>query len=192
MSRLIADADPTRWVEVTGRGLRGGRNRRALVRTLLASGGVSADTPGSGLLRAIGGVTARLALRSTDGRVLAWAWKDNPDQAAVMAHVQPMTHEVRIMRASMPIEHDDTQPFPSPFLGAGEKLWLDALQGAAHDWVTYTWDTGDELVTVRAVSGDRERFGTIVPHVDALARTIRLTRDIVADQSGEILVLPPA
>jgi hypothetical protein len=59
-------------------------------------------------------------------------------------------------------------------------------------FATYTWDTGTHLVTLSAVSGDRERFGTVLEELDALARTVRLVDDLPLGEGAPILRIDPA
>lgn len=192
MTRLLADADSTRWVPVTGRGLRGGRHRKAAIRMLLGSAGLPQGAPGSGFLAWIANRAARAMMRRSDGRILAWVWKDDPELLVAIAQVQELTAQLRTARAMMPIEYDDTEDFRSPFLGQGEKLVVDMPQGErALLSATYTWDTGTQLVTLQAASPDRERFRTLLPAIEDLARTLRLSDDLEVGESN-ILRLPPA
>ncbi|WOF22772.1 hypothetical protein N8K70_15460 [Microbacterium betulae] len=192
MTRLLADADAARWVPVTGRGLRGGRHRKAAIHMLLGSAGLVQGAPGSGLLAWIANRAARAMMRHSDGRILAWVWKDDPELVVVIAQAQALTSELRAARASMPMEYDDTESFPSPFLGVGEKLVVDLPQGERSLLTaSYTWDTGSQLVSLQAASPDRERFGTLLPAVDDLARSLRLSDDLEVGESN-VLRLPPA
>jgi hypothetical protein len=192
MTRLLADADAARWVPVTGRGLRGGRHRKAAIRMLLGSAGIARGAPGSGLLAWIANRATRAMMRHSDGRMLVWVWKEDPELVVAMAQVQELTSQLRTARAMMPIEYDDTEDFRSPFLGTGEKLVMDVPQGERPLLTaTYTWDTGTQLVTLQAASPDRERFGIVVPAVDELARTLRLSDDLEVGESN-VLRLPPA
>jgi hypothetical protein len=109
-----------------------------------------------------------------------------------MANTQELTNEVRRARAVMPIEYDDTETFTTP-LGGGEKLVMSfPSQPAQPPFATYTWDTGSHLITLTAVGGDRERFGTLIPSLDDLARSIRIADDLTGGESPDILRLPPA
>ncbi|HTN56120.1 MAG TPA: hypothetical protein VLZ82_08035, partial [Microbacterium sp.] len=91
----------------------------------------------------------------------------------------------------MPIEYDDTENFPTP-LGVGEKLLMPLPpRPEAPATATYTWDTGSHLITLTAVCNDRERFGTLEPALDALARSIRIADDLTGGESN-VLQLPPA
>jgi len=131
-------------------------------------------------------------MRRSDGRILAWVWKDDPELLVAIAQVQELTAQLRTARAMMPIEYDDTEDFRSPFLGQGEKLVIDMPQGERSLLsATYTWDTGTQLVTLQAASPDRERFRTLLPAIEDLARTIRLSDDLEVGESN-ILRLPPA
>lgn len=203
MMRLHADADATQWVPVTGSlGLRGRRHRKRAIAMLFAQAGRSLGmaTPGAG-----GGVAAwaasqavPLLLRKADGRVLVWVWKDDPELVVALAQLQQATPQLRTARAMMPIEYDDTEDFRSPFLGAGEKLAVPLPRGSSGDaasappYTTYTWDTGDTFVTLTAVGGDRERFGTIAGALDDLARSLRLVGDVPVTGSGDVLRLDPS
>ncbi|MGW9114253.1 hypothetical protein [Microbacterium sp. NPDC055683] len=192
MTRLLADADTSRWVPVTGRGFRGGRHRKAAIRMLLGSAGLPQGAPGSGFLAWIANRAARAMMRQSDGRVLAWVWKDDPELVVAIAQVQELTSQLRAARAMMPMQYDDTEDFRSPHLGAGEKLVVDMPQGErALLSATYTWDTGTHLVTLQAASPDRTRFLTLLPAVEDLARTLRLSDELEVGESN-VLRLPPA
>lgn len=193
MLRLHADADEARWVPVTGSlGLRGRRHRKKAIRMLL---GQAAAASGAGGPRRGGGVmawamsqTAPMLLRRADGRVRVWVWKDEPELAVALAQVQQLTPQLRMARAMLPIEYDDTEDFRSPNLGSGEKLDMTmppAGGAAAPPTVTYTWDSGTHLVTLTVVSGDRERFGTVMPALDVLARRLRVVDDVTLAPGDE-------
>lgn len=195
-SHLQADADPARWVPLKGSGFGGGRHRRAAIRMLLSTAGLVQGQPGSGVVAFIANRAVRAGLRRANGRFLAWSWKEDPEALAVLAQAQRITPQVRAARASMPIEYDDTETFSNPHLGAGEKLVMDAPASEPNQpqrlsFVTYTWDTGEELITLHAVSPDRERFLTFVPALDELARTLRWNTDFEVGESN-VLRLPPA
>ena len=135
-------------------------------------------------------------MRKAAGRVLAWVWKDEPELLVVMAQVQQATPQLRTARAMMPMEYDDTESFRSPHLGVGEKLAMplppQSADGASPPpFVTYTWDTGAQFVTVTAVCSDRERFGTVIAAVDELARAVRVVDDIALGESPGVLRIDP-
>ncbi|MCT9819628.1 hypothetical protein N3K63_04930 [Microbacterium sp. W1N] len=202
MTRLTADADPSRWVPVTGSlGLRGRRHRKAAIRMLLsqargmggaAAGEAGAPRPGGGFAAWAMSQAAPLLMRKADGRVLVWVWKDDPSLLVVMAQVQQATPQLRAARATMPIEYDDTEDFRNTHLGTGEKLVMAiAPDGRTPPFATYTWDTGTHLVTVTAVCGDRERFGTVIGAVDEIARSLRLADDLTVGESPTVLRIDP-
>ncbi|WP_399548523.1 hypothetical protein [uncultured Microbacterium sp.] len=128
MMRLQADADPVRWVPVTGSfGLRGRRHRKRAIGMLLAQANAALGaTPRPGAGRGVAAWAMSQAvpmlLRRADGRVLVWVWKDDPELVVALAQVQQATPQLRTARAMMPMEYDDTEDFRSPFLGLGEKL----------------------------------------------------------------------
>lgn len=136
---------------------------------------------------------APLLMRKADGRVLVWVWKDDPRLLVAMAQIQEATPQLRTARAMMPMEYDDTEPFRTPALGAGEKLVM-ALppDGASPPFASYTWDTGTHLVTLSAVGGDRERFGTVIDAVDDLARSLRIVDDLTVGGDPGVLRLDPS
>ncbi len=132
-------------------------------------------------------------MRRADGRVLVWVWKDDPELMVVMAQCQELTPQLRVARASMPIEYDDTQSFTGSPLGVGEKLEMSMPADARQTpFATYTWDTSSHLVTVTAVISDRERFGTVIGEVDRLARTLRLAGDVTLGGESQTLRIDPA
>lgn len=197
MPRLQADADPAVWVPVTGSlGFRGRRHRKAAIRMLLgqanrAVGG--AERPGSGFLAWAMSQATPLLLRRADGRVLVWVWKADPELLVAMAQLQEITPQLRTARAMMPMEYDDTEDFRNPHLGVGEKLVLELPPDPrTPPFASYTWDTGTHLVTLTAVCSDRERVGTVLGAVDAVARSLRIVDDLAVGESGDILRLPPA
>ena len=196
MTRLQADADAARWVAVTGSlGLRGRRHRKAAIRMLLGQGSLmmGGQGRGSGALAWTLSQAAPLLLRRADGRVLVWVWKDDPELAVVAAQVQEITPQLRAARAMRPMEYDDTEPFQGAYLGAGERLVLDEPRTpGAPPLAEYTWDTGAHFVTVTAVSGDRERFGTVIGSVDELARSVRIVDDMRVGETPGVLRLDPA
>lgn len=131
-------------------------------------------------------------MRKADGRVLVWTWKAEPELVVAMATAQELTNDVRRARAAMPIEYDDTESFRSR-LGAGEKLLMPVPPTpSSPPFATYTWDTGTHLVTLTAVCGDRERFGTLVPALDDLARSIRIADDLSGGETPGVLRIDPA
>ena len=122
--------------------------------------------------------------------MLAWTWKAEPDLVVAMATVQALTPDIRIARASMPMEYDDTTSFPTR-LGVGEKLVVPTPPSpSAPPFATYTWDTGTHLVTLTAVCSDRERFGTLIGALDDLARSLRIADDLTGGESPDVLRLP--
>ena len=199
--RLLADADPARWIPVTGSlGLRGRRHRKAAIRMLLGQAGaaVGAESrPGSGFGAWALSQAAPFLMRKADGRVLVWTWKAEPELIVAMASAQELTPQLRTARAMMPMEYDDTEEFRNPYLGAGEKLVVPlpppgASGQATPPFATYTWDTGTHLITLQAVCADRERFGTVIAAVDEIARTLRTADDLAVGEAGPVLRLPPA
>ena len=195
--RLTADADPDLWIPVTGSlGFRGRRHRKAAIRMLLGQANAAAGAtprPGSGFAAWAVSQAAPFLMRKADGRVLVWTWRAEPELIVAMASAQELTAQVRAARAMMPMEYDDTEDFRNPYLGAGEKLVVPIPPTPqSPPFATYTWDTGTHLVTLQAVCGDRERFGTVIGAVDDLARTLRTAGDMTIGESGPVLRLPPA
>lgn len=193
--RLTSSADSELWMPVTGSlGLRGRRHRKAAVRMLMSQANATLGRdgmPGSRVGAWLASQAIPLAMRKADGRVLAWTWKADPELVVAMAMAQELTPQLRMARASMPMEYDDTENFPTP-LGVGEKLLIPTPPNpASPPSATYTWDTGTHLITLNAVSGDRERFGTVERALDDLARSIRIADDLTAGES-DVLRLPPA
>lgn len=194
--RLTADADPALWIPVTDSlGWRGRRHRKAAIRMLLGQANTALGAtarPGSRLGAWAMSQAAPFMMRQADGRVLVWTWKAEPELIVAMATAQQLTPEVRIARASMPMDYDDTVSFPTR-LGAGEKLVVPVPESpAAPPFATYTWDTGTHLVTLTAVCSDRERFGVLSGALDDLARSIRIADDLPGGESPDVLRLPPA
>ena len=205
--RLQADADPAIWVPVTGSfGLRGRRHRKRAIGMLLTQASAAmgaAARPGGGFAAWAMSQAAPALLRKADGRVLVWVWKGDPERVVALAQVQQATPQLRTARAMMPMEYDDTEDFRSPFLGMGEKLavplprtipvgaWSDA-SASTPPYTTYTWDTGDAFVTLTAVGGDRERFGTVAGALDDLARSLRISSDVPVAGGGDVLRLDPS
>ncbi len=195
--RLTADADPQLWIPVTDSlGWRGRRHRKAAIRMLLgqANSALGAtERPGSKFGAWAMSQAAPLLMRRADGRVLVWTWKAEPELVVAMATVQVLTPDVRIARASMPMDYDDTETFSSRWLGAGEKLVVAMPPSpSAPPFATYTWDTGTHLVTLTAICSERERFGTLIGALDDLARSIRIADELTGGESPEVLRLGPA
>lgn len=199
--RLTSSADPQLWIPVTDSfGWKGRRHRKAAIRMLMGQAlqrGPASDGQ-SPLPRAAGAGAwlisqfAPAMMKRADGRVLVWTWKADPELVVAMANTQELTNDVRRARAMMPIEYDDTETFPTA-LGAGEKLVMSfPTQPGQPPFATYTWDTGSNLITLTAVGGDRERFGTLIPALDDLARSIRIADDLTGGESPDVLRLPPA
>ncbi|MGF3056315.1 hypothetical protein [Microbacterium sp. YY-01] len=195
--RLTADANPHQWIPVTeSLGWKGRRHRKAAIRMLLgqANTAVGAE-PRQGSRAAAWALSqaAPLLMRKADGRVLVWTWKEEPELVVAMASAQQLTPQVRAARATMPMEYDDTEEFRNPYLGTGERLVMP-LPPEPHTppFVMYTWDTGTHLVTLQAICPDRERFGTIVPHLDDLARTLRRVDDTTVGETPGVLRIDPA
>ncbi len=150
------------------------------------------DKPGSRLGAWTMSQAAPALMRRFDGRVLAWTWKAEPELVAAMATVQELTPQVRIARATRPIEYDDTVTFATA-LGAGEKLvMLTPPTENAAPFASYTWDTGTHIVTLNAIGSDRERFGTLIPALDDLARSIRLADDLTTGEAPDVLRIDPS
>ncbi|KAA9108378.1 hypothetical protein [Microbacterium rhizomatis] len=197
MPRLQADADPARWVAVTGSlGFRGRRHRKAAIRMLLTQANRSfgaEERAGSGVLAWAMSQAAPLLIRRAEGRVLVWVWKSDPELLVAMAQVQEATSQLRAARASLPMEYDDTRPFANPYLGVGEKLEMPLpSDGRTPPFATYTWDTGSHFVSVTAVCSDRSRFGTVLPAVDELVKTLRIVDDMMLGESPTVLRIDPA
>lgn len=200
--RLQADADPAIWVPVTGSfGLRGRRHRKRAIGMLLTQASAAmgaAARPGGGFAAWAMSQAAPALLRKADGRVLVWVWKGDPERVVALAQVQQATPQLRTVRAMMPMEYDDTEDFRSAYLGAGEKLAVPFPQRTRADapppppTVTYTWDTGTAFVTLTAIGGDRESFGTADAALDDLARSLRLVDDVPLAGGGDVLRLDPA
>lgn len=193
--RLTASADPARWIPVTDSlGFTGRRHRKAALRMLLGQANqlLGREQPGSRVGAWMMSQAAPLMIKRFDGRLLAWTWQAEPDLIAAMATVQELTPQVRIARASRPIEYDDTERFATP-LGVGEKLvMITPPNENASPFASYTWDTGTHLVALHAVCADKERFGTLIPALDDLARSLRIVGDLPAGESGDVLRIDPA
>lgn len=194
--RLTADADPALWIPVTDSfGFKGRRHRKAAIRMLLSqvNGALGATPrPGSRFGAWVMSQVAPALMRKADGRVLVWTWKAEPELIVAMATAQELTPDVRIARASMPMDYDDTESFRSRGLGVGEKLVVPLPANGAPPFATYTWDTGTHLVTLTAIGGERERFGTLIGALDELARSIRIADDLESGESPGVLRLDPA
>lgn len=150
------------------------------------------EKPGSRVGAWMMSQAAPVMMRRFEGRLLAWTWKAEPDLVAAMATVQELTPQVRIARATRPIEYDDTVSFATP-LGVGEKLVIatpSSPEGAP--FANYTWDTGSHLVTLNVMCSDRERFGTLIPALDDLARSIRIADDLTSGEAPDVLRIDPA
>ncbi|WP_309491604.1 MULTISPECIES: hypothetical protein [unclassified Microbacterium] len=123
--RLSAEADPQLWIPVTDSlGWKGRRHRKAAIRMLLGqvNAAVGAtERPGSRFGAWAMSQAAPMLMKRADGRVLVWTWKAEPELVVAMATAQVLTPDVRIARASMPMDYDDTESFPTR-LGVGEKL----------------------------------------------------------------------
>lgn len=134
---------------------------------------------------------APMLMRKADGRVLVWTWKAEPELVVAMATVQELTNDVRRARANMPIEYDDTETFVTA-LGAGEKLLMPMPEApSTPPFATYTWDTSTHLITLTVVCSDRERFGTLFPALDDLARSIRIAGDLTGGETPGVLRIDP-
>ncbi len=197
MSRLQADADPARWVAVTGSlGFTGRRHRKAAIRMLMDQANAALGTstrPASGFAAWAVSQAAPLLMRKADGRVLVWVWKDDPELVVAMAQLQQATPQLRASRAMMPMEYDDTESFPNPYLGVGEKLAMTLPKDdKTPPFLSYTWDTGTHFVTLTAVCSDRTRVGTVVSEVDHLARSLRVVGDVTLGSAPDVLRLDPS
>ncbi len=196
MPRLQADADPKRWVAVTGSLVFGGRrHRKAAIRMLLNQANRAmgvAERPAGGFTAWAMSQATPFLMRRAAGRVLVWVWKADPELLVVMAQVQEATSQLRASRAMMPMEYDDTEDFRGDHLGRGEKLAIPLPQDhRTPPFATYTWDTGTHFVTVTAVCSDRQRFGTVIGAVDDLARTLRVVDDLAVGESPGVLRIEP-
>lgn len=193
--RLLSSADPELWIPVTGSlGLKGRRHRKRAIRMLMAQGNVVAGStprPGSRFVSWLASQAAPLMMRKADGRAMAWTWRADPELVVAIATTQRMTPQVRMARASMPIEYDDTESFPTA-MGTAEKLVMAIPPNPRSlPFTSYTWETDSHLITLTAMCSDRERFGTLEQPLDDLARSIRIADDPVAGD-GDVLRLPPA
>lgn len=115
--RLTAEADPQLWIPVTDSlGWKGRRHRKAAIRMLLGqvNAAVGAtERPGSKFGAWAMSQAAPMLMKRADGRVLVWTWKAEPELIVAMATAQVLTPDVRIARASMPMDYDDTESFPT-------------------------------------------------------------------------------
>lgn len=150
------------------------------------------SSPGGGFTAWAMSQAVPFLMRKAAGRVLVWVWKAEPELLVVMAQVQTATPQLRIARASMPIEYNDTEEFRGTYLGVGEKFAMPLPPGGRPAFVTYTWDLGSHFVSVTAVCSDRERFGTVIGAVDELARGIRIVDDLTVGESATVLRIDPA
>jgi hypothetical protein len=177
-------------------GFRGRRHRKAAIGMLLsqARGSTAAPSgPGGGFTAWAMSQAVPFLMRKASGRVLVWVWKAEPELLVVMAQVQEATPQLRIARASMPIEYNDTEEFRGNYLGVGEKLVMALPAGTrTPPFATYTWDLGSHVVSVTAVCSDRERFGTVIGAVDELARGIRVVDDLTIGETATVLRIDPA
>lgn len=191
--RIVSSADPQLWIPVTDSfGWKGRRHRKAAIRMLMMQAGGAALPRGTKVGAWALSQLAPAMMKRADGRVLVWTWKADPELVVAMATTQELTNDVRRARAMMPIEYDDTETFTSA-LGAGEKLVMSLPPDPkSPPFATYTWDTGSHLITVTAVGGDRERFGTLIPSLDDLARSIRIADDLTGGESPDVLRIDPA
>ncbi|GEK85741.1 hypothetical protein [Microbacterium aerolatum] len=191
--RIVSSADPQLWIPVTESfGWKGRRHRKAAIRMLMMQAGGAALPRGTKVGAWALSQLAPAMMKRADGRVLVWTWKADPELVVAMATTQELTNDVRRARAMMPIEYDDTETFTSA-LGAGEKLVMSLPPDPkSPPFATYTWDTGSHLITVTAVGGDRERFGTLIPALDDLARSIRIADDLTGGESPDVLRIDPA
>ncbi|WP_404436359.1 hypothetical protein LG322_14415 [Microbacterium aerolatum] len=191
--RIVSSADPQLWIPVTDSfGWKGRRHRKAAIRMLMMQAGGAALPRGTKVGAWALSQLAPAMMKRANGRVLVWTWKADPELVVAMATTQELTNDVRRARAMMPIEYDDTETFTST-LGAGEKLVMSLPPDPkSPPFATYTWDTGSHLITVTAVGGDRERFGTLIPALDDLARSIRIADDLTGGESPDVLRIDPA
>lgn len=190
MSRLLAEADTTRWVPVTDSfGPRGRRARKKAI-TMLIEQATGGSGKGRGFAAWAVSQAAPALMRKAAGRVLVWVWKDDPELVVAVASIQEATTQLRAARAMRPMEYDDTESFGHPTLGVGEKLAL--TEPGRSPSVSYTFDLGTQLVELTALGGDGARFGTIMPDLDALARELRVIDDVASGETPGVLRLPPA
>ncbi len=194
--RIASSADPQLWIPVTDSfGWKGRRHRKAALRILMGNAvQAGGGTPARGTRIGAWAISqlAPAMMKRADGRVLVWTWKSEPELVVAMATTQELTNDVRTARAMMPMEYDDTESFPTR-LGVGEKLVMSfPEQPSAPPFATYTWDTGTHLVTLTAVGGSRETFGTLIPALDDLARSIRISDDLEGGESPDVLRIDPA
>lgn len=194
--RIASSADPQLWIPVTESfGWKGRRQRKAALRMLMGQAMQSGTGPTSRGTRVGAWAISQLApamMKRAGGRVLVWTWKTDPELVVAMATTQELTHEVRRARAAMPMEYDDTESFPSR-LGSGEKLVISfPEQPSSPPFATYTWNTSTHLITLTAVGGSRAKFATVIPALDDLARSIRITDDVTGGETPGVLRIDPA
>lgn len=194
--RLTADADPTLWMPVASpTGASGGRHRRAAIKLLQSQQNLAwAQAAGTGG-KAVSWIIRRLmprAIGAANGTMLVWAYTPASDRLVAMATIQPLTAQLRAARAAMPMEYDDTETFRGA-LGVGERLFLPhPSDPKVSPIASYTWDTGDVLITVSGMSPDGAALGEFLPALDALARTVRLDEGPGADETPGVIRIPPA
>ncbi len=150
------------------------------------------ETRGGGFTAWAMSQAAPALMRKANGRVLVWVWKDDPELVVAVAVIQEASPAMRTARASRPMEYDDTENFPHPTLGVGERLIMDEPGSDRPPFVGYTFDLGTHLVELTAMSGDTTRFRTVLPDLDALARELRVIDDLSLGEVPGTLRLPPA
>lgn len=187
--RLTADADPRLWVSLNdASGFRERRQRRLAIRATLSHGMGTQKAAGKVGLWLVGQV-APLALRHAGDRMLLWAWRDDPELLVAGAVMQELTPQLRVARASMPMEYDDTESFRSPHLGMGEKLVIDLPADAGQPpSAIYFWETSTHLIELNALCFDRARFGLTFAALDELARSIRIDEAMQAGESNTLRI----
>lgn len=194
--RLTASLDPDLWVPVTWpSGAAGGKYRRAAVKLLQKQSNLAWAQAMGGAGRVMAWFVRRMiprAVHASNGAMLIWSYKPDHHRVAATATVVELTPHVRAARATLPMEYDDTESFPSR-LGVGEKLVVSfPEQPSSPPLATYTWETGTHLITLTAVGGSRETFGTLIPALDDLARSIRIAGDLSGGESPDVLRIDPA
>lgn len=193
--KLTADADERTWLDLaTARGGAARRQRKKAVAALveLTRAQMGLDAMGGRFGGWLASRVARGMLERADGRMLVWSWRDDPELALVIVHAVEATAQVRTARASSPIEYDDTEDFPNPFLGVGEKLVFDHHDRRSETaTATYTWDTGTHLIVLSAICFAPSRFGVLLEPLDDLARTVRVDEPTVLVPSDPF-ELPPS
>lgn len=175
--RLHVYEDQPSWMAVTSSlGPRGSKLRKLAVSAWMRQLGDAA--PRGRLATWVASQSLAAILRKQDGGVLIWAWKDDPELLFVVASLQRATPELRVARAMMPMSEDDTEDFPHPTLGMGERLIVDKSGDGQIARVSYTFDLTTHLVQVAATSGDPLRMRTALTELDALVRDLRVTQDL--------------